>query len=348
VSDLVRLLGYRLSPAVGGRATFAFELKKDEPVTLPAGFPLKANLEDLDKPSDFETLEETTLYPWLGRFNLYRALEDGDITPSTTEFYISSPEQLTDPIDLKVGDRLLIGQIVVSFYPDDGAMWDTEVVIVDSIREQHGRKYYTIKGNLKRITNISSLSVYRLGRSFHHFGYNSPAKIVDGSAAVTSTAVVNTTTNTTTTTSTVPYLTVKRDRTNRDFVHTFERHQPAGDTAVSARCRDKRSSGSLDDDRGGDVQKRDWKSHIAGAHSLCDRRRYKTSDSEMGQYRRHCESTPALLPAELLCRQRNDHGHNHGAVPRSYQSTVHDPARENLRQLLRPVIACTSTAPPTR
>ena len=212
VSDLVRLLGYRLSPAVGGRATFAFELKKDEPVTLPAGFPVKANLEDFEKPSDFETIEETTLYPWLGKFNLYRPLQDGDITPSTTEFYISSPEQLTDPIDLKVGDRLLVGQIILSFYPDDGAMWDTEVVIVDSIREQHGRKYYTIKGNLKRTTNISSLSVYRLGRSFHHFGYNSPAVIVNSSAAVTSTAVVNTSTNTTTTTSNIPTITVKNNR----------------------------------------------------------------------------------------------------------------------------------------
>ena len=111
ISDLVRLLGYRLSPAVGGNAIFAFELKKDEPVMIPAGFPLKATLEGLPKPAEFETTEEITAYPWLNRFNLFRPLEDGDITPATTEFYISYPEQLTDPIDLKVGDRLLVGEV---------------------------------------------------------------------------------------------------------------------------------------------------------------------------------------------------------------------------------------------
>jgi len=216
ISDLVRLLGYRLSPAVGGKATFAFELKKDEAVTVPAGFPVKATLEDFEKPSDFETVEEITAYPWLNEFRLYRTLLDGDITPETTEFYISAPEQLIDPIDLKVGDRLLIGQIIASWIPDDGVMWDGEIVIIDSIRTQHGRKYYTIKGNLKRLTNISSLAAYRLGRSFHHFGYNSPAKIVNSGAAVTSTATVvpasGSTPATTTTTSTIPYLTVKQSR----------------------------------------------------------------------------------------------------------------------------------------
>ncbi len=67
-----------------------------------------------------------------------------------------------------------------------------------------------IKGKLKRNTNIADLSVYRLGRSFHHFGYNSPASIVDGSVPVTSTATVTGTT--TSTSSTIPYLNVQRDR----------------------------------------------------------------------------------------------------------------------------------------
>ena len=66
-------------------------------------------------------------------------------------------------MSIKVGDRLLIGQIVASGMPDDGIMWDGEIVIIDSIREQHGRKYYTIKGNLKRLNNISDLAAYRVG-----------------------------------------------------------------------------------------------------------------------------------------------------------------------------------------
>lgn len=205
IGYLVRLLGYRLSPAVGGHAVFAFELKKDEPVTIPAGFPLKASLEYLSKLAEFETTEEITAYPWFSRFNLFRPLEDGDITPATTEFYIAYPEQLTDPIDLKVGDRLLVGELQV-----DNSFSSVEIVIVDSIRRQHGRKYYTIKGNLKRTTNIADLEVYRLGRTFHHFGYNSPASIVDTSAPVTSTATVSG--STTSTSSTIPYLNVQRYR----------------------------------------------------------------------------------------------------------------------------------------
>src|SRR6185436_8520670 len=35
ISDLVRLVGYRLSPGLGGNATFAFEIKGTEPVTVP-------------------------------------------------------------------------------------------------------------------------------------------------------------------------------------------------------------------------------------------------------------------------------------------------------------------------
>jgi hypothetical protein len=220
ISDLVRLLGYRLSPAVGGSATFAFELKKDEPVPIPAGFPVKGTLEDFEKPSDFETTEEITAYPWLNEFNLYRTLEDGDVSPSTTEFYISSPEQLTSPIELKVGDRLMVGDANVYFIPGwGGTLTNAEVVIIDSIREQHGRKYFTIKGNLKRTSNVSTLYVHKLGRTFRHFGYNTTAKIVDASASVTSSATVSGTT--TTTTSTIPYLTVPRARPVNTSFNSF-------------------------------------------------------------------------------------------------------------------------------
>jgi len=211
ISDLVRLLGYRLSPAVGGNATFAFEIKKDEPVVIPAGFPLKATLEEFPKPSDFETTEEITAYPWLSRFNLFRPLAEPDIMPTTSEFYITSPEQLTDPIDLKVGDRILVGEPAAFFVPGwGGSFSDAEIAIVDSIREQHDQKIYKIKGNLKRSSSIAGLYVYRLGRTFHHFGYNSPAKIVNTSAAVTSSATVTGTT--TSTTSTIPYQNVPMSR----------------------------------------------------------------------------------------------------------------------------------------
>lgn len=221
ISDLVRLLGYRLSPAVGGNTVFAFEIKKDEPVVIPAGFPLKAELDDLPKPSEFETKEEITAYPWLSRFNLYRPLAQPDIGSTTTEFYISVPDQSTDFVDLKVGDRLLVGQVAASFPPDDGYFTGDEVVIIDSVREQHGQKIYKIKGNLKPATPISGLTAYRLGRSFHHFGYNSPRSVVDASKPVISKAVINPA-NTTTTTSQVFYLTVPDARPVKNSGGVFD------------------------------------------------------------------------------------------------------------------------------
>lgn len=206
ISDLVRLLGYRLSPAVGGKAVFAFELKKNDPVVIPVGFPLKATLEALPKPAEFETIQEITAYPWLSRFNLYKPLEDGDITPETTEFSIAYPEQLLERIDLKAGDRLIVGEAPAVYFSGSFSLTNAEVIFIDSIREKHGRTYYTMKGMLNRTSNIGSLSAYRIGRTFHHFGYNSPSQIVNKTAAVTSTATVSG--GTTSTSSTIPYQTV--------------------------------------------------------------------------------------------------------------------------------------------
>src|SRR2546429_6105796 len=50
VAELVRLTGYRLAPGIGGRATFAFAVKGSNPVTIRAGFPVKADLADVPLP----------------------------------------------------------------------------------------------------------------------------------------------------------------------------------------------------------------------------------------------------------------------------------------------------------
>src|SRR5215213_166341 len=63
VADLVRLLGYRLSPGVAGRATFAFEVRGDKPIVIPAGFPIKAPLEGLEQPAEFETVQTAAANP---------------------------------------------------------------------------------------------------------------------------------------------------------------------------------------------------------------------------------------------------------------------------------------------
>lgn len=206
IADLVRLLGYRLSPGLGGNALFAFEIKKDEPVTIPAGFPVKAMLEELEKPAEFETKQEITAYPWLSRFNLFRPLEAQNITTSIDKFYISEPNQFTDFIDIKEGDRLMFGVSDAIGLNQPKQLTNAQIVVVDEVSERHGTKIIKIKGKLKLSASVSSLVAYKLGRTFSHFGHNNPDTIVNPSAAVTSTATVNGTT--TTTTSTIPQLPV--------------------------------------------------------------------------------------------------------------------------------------------
>ena len=176
VADLVRLLGYRLSPGLGGRATFVFEIRGDEPVVIPAGFPVKAQVEGLEQPAEFETVGETIAYPRLSKFNLYRRLDTPNIEQHTTEFYISSPDQYTQPLALEEGDRLLIGDP----YPETNPtrLLNGEIVIVDSVREVHGVKLFRIKGALKRTGSTPEIAGYKLGRSFQHFGHNAPPKVI--------------------------------------------------------------------------------------------------------------------------------------------------------------------------
>ena len=198
IADLVRLLGYRLSPGLGGRTTFAFEVKGDVPVDVPAHFPIKADLEHVPKPVEFETADDAITYPWLSRFNLYRRLFTPAIAPSTTEFYIDSPDQLLTPIELKPNDRLVIGEANNAANP--GRLTNAEIVIVDSARELHGRKIYKIKGALKRTGSVSSLTAFKIGRTFHHFGHNAAPTFVDPTASVASTSSSSTSNGVTTAT----------------------------------------------------------------------------------------------------------------------------------------------------
>jgi len=187
IADLVRLLGYRLSPGLGGKATFAFEVKGDKPVVIPADFSIKAQVEGTEQPVDFETMKETIAYPSISRFNLYRHLYIPMITQVTKEFYIFSPDQYLNPVKLEKGDRLMIGDPYPVANPT--RLINSEVVIVGEIRELHGRKLYKIKGALKRSGSTSEIAGFKLGRSFHHFGYNAPKQDITISSDGTVSAV---------------------------------------------------------------------------------------------------------------------------------------------------------------
>ena len=182
LSDLVRLLGYRLSPGLGGRGLFAFEVKGDQPVTIPMGFPLNADLTGLDEKADFETTGETTAYPWLSQFNLYRPLTQPPVDSATKELWVVWPDVAGVATEVEEGDRLLIGDL----YPFTLAperLLNTEVVIVEAVRPFHGQTLIKIKGALTRDISVPFVAAYKIGRSFRHFGHNAPptVTVVEGS-----------------------------------------------------------------------------------------------------------------------------------------------------------------------
>ena len=90
VDGLVRLLGYRLAPGLGGCGTFAFEVRGDAPVVIPEGFPVKAQLKATGDSAEFETTEALTAYPALDDFHLYRPQVSEDIDTGTRSFSVET------------------------------------------------------------------------------------------------------------------------------------------------------------------------------------------------------------------------------------------------------------------
>jgi len=181
VAELVRMVGYRLAPGLGGSGTVAFELRPGSPVTVPAGFSLQVDLEGADAQQTLETLTELVAYPELSRFNLYRPLTEPPLRNGATELWIDSPE----PIDIAADDRLLIG------VPDATAadrLTATQIVVVEEVTALHGATIVHIEGALQADYPAGTVG-YRLGRSFRHFGHNAPAQEVqlgsDGTATGT-------------------------------------------------------------------------------------------------------------------------------------------------------------------
>jgi hypothetical protein len=195
IADLVRLLGYRLSPGLGGKATFAFEVKGDKPVVVPAGFPIKAQMEDIEKQVDLETEQETVAFPHLSQFHLYRPRLDGQIREGLNRLEVESvvvkdAEGNEEPVKdianiqalaLRPGDRIML-------IPDTGTLDDPYLIsdlysikdqypvilIISKVEQILDRVIVEFEGSLT-ISGNETITAYRIGRSFRHFGYNAPA-----------------------------------------------------------------------------------------------------------------------------------------------------------------------------
>ena len=186
VAELVRLTGYRLAPGIGGRATFAFEARGTQPVTMRAGFPVKAQLEGRPVPDDFQTDAEMVAWPHLGRFHLYRARRYlPTLAAGTTSFELRSVDGATDAtslaaFELKVGDRLML-QPPEPAWTTSGSTLGTQqapqAVKVKKITRTLGRVVVDIDAPLQQAWT-QPVAAWRINRSFRHLGHNAPAKTV--------------------------------------------------------------------------------------------------------------------------------------------------------------------------
>lgn len=171
VAELVRLVGYRLAPSLGGRGTFAFEIRDGDPVTVPAGFGLQLDLEDADEPAVFETIASLVAYPELSRFRLYRPLEQPFLTRGRSELWIRGGAEL----EFEEGDRLLLGKQGTG---DALELAQPQIVVVEEVDELHDAVILKIEGTLRLSGSVLELAGYKLGRSFGHFGRTAPKQDV--------------------------------------------------------------------------------------------------------------------------------------------------------------------------
>ena len=172
IADLVRLLGYRLSPGLGGSATFAFEVKGDKPVIIPKGFPMKAQIEGLEQPAEFETNGETIAIPSLSKFYLYRPMYIPSFSIGVSVFSIETSELVQAGLEINKKDRLMLLDTVSD--PTNNA----QIVIVKEVEQKFDRTNITIEGTWNKGNGLNEIKAFKLGRTFRHFGHNAPPEVV--------------------------------------------------------------------------------------------------------------------------------------------------------------------------
>ncbi|MCY1276814.1 putative baseplate assembly protein [compost metagenome] len=186
VAELVRLTGYRLAPGIGGRATLAFEVRGDGPLTLRAGFPVKADLQDLPDPADFQTDAELLAWPHLGRFNLYRPRAYAStLAAGATRFELHSVGNASDSasltaFELKPGDQLLLMPAEPGWTSSGSSLTAQQApqqVKVKTVTRLLGRVIVETDAPLQANWN-QPVAAWRVGRSFRHFGHNAPARTI--------------------------------------------------------------------------------------------------------------------------------------------------------------------------
>ncbi len=187
VAELVRLTGYRLAPAIGGRATLAFEARGDKPVTIPRGFAVKADLEERPQPAEFQTDAELDAWPHLGRFHLYRPrrypllLEAGTPAFDVVAVGGAANSAALAAFDVKAGDRLMLLPPEPPWTTTGGtvtAQPAPQMVKVKAVTRPLGRLRIELDAPVLR-NWIGAVAARRIGRTLRHLGHNAPPKTME-------------------------------------------------------------------------------------------------------------------------------------------------------------------------
>jgi len=180
VAGLVRLLGYRLSPGVGGQGVFAFEITGEKPVRIPAHFPVTADITGLPDTATFETVSEISAVPALGKFALYSPFTVPAVTTGTSKFAMDTAGLAAAGVTLEKSNRLML------IDPAGGSSPYHQIAVIEKVETLFEQTEVTVKGAWLGVAT-PTLTAYKLGRDFRHFGYNAPPQqtVVDGAGKAT-------------------------------------------------------------------------------------------------------------------------------------------------------------------
>ena len=190
VTALVRLLGYRPAPGIGGESAAAFEFSGATAVTVPAGFGFNAQIAGQPTPVDFETSENLNALAQLNRFSVYAPSYPPAIAVGTSVLSVATNTLTNAGVTIKAKDRLaLVDPATVA----DPTSVNWQIGVVGSVSVVLDQTVITLTGSWQGTPpSGGNLMAYKLGRSFHAFGYNAPANYVTISNNLATTNSVDT------------------------------------------------------------------------------------------------------------------------------------------------------------
>jgi|CZKX01.1.fsa_nt_gi hypothetical protein len=172
ITGLVRLLGYRPAPGIGGKAWAAFEFRGATASLVAAGFRFTAQLVGEKQPVDLETAADLAAVPQLSRFSLYAPWNTPAIDVGTNMLSVATSDLAAAGVTLKPKDRLaLLDHATVT--NAESVNW--QIGVVGSVSVVLDQTVITLTGTWQqRAPSGGTLMAFKLGRSFHAFGYNAP------------------------------------------------------------------------------------------------------------------------------------------------------------------------------